>query len=247
MKTGEVMTKRIVSVEPNASVLQAVRLMLQNRVSGLPVLSDSGALVGILTEGDLLRRTETGTEKQRPRWLEFLLGPGHLAEEYVRTHARKVEEIMTPEPFTVTEETPLDEVIRMMEKHQIKRVPVMRGKQLVGIVSRADLLRAMASMALSVSPGDTAETDKAIRERLLTELEHQKWAPIGAISVTVKDGVVELWGTITDERERSALVVAAENVPGVKKVQDNLAWIDAMSGVVLTAPVEAKTVESRPS
>jgi CBS domain-containing protein len=238
MRTSDVMMRQVLSIEPGASVLQAVRLMLQNRISGLPVVTAGGALVGILTEGDLLRRTETATEKRRPRWLEFLIGPGALAGEYVQTHARKVDEIMTPDPRTIAEDTPLDEVVQIMEKHQIKRLPVMRGKQLVGIVSRANLLHALASMAPSAPA--PAGTDQAIRDRLLTELEHQKWAPVGAINVIVKDGVVELWGTITDERERQALIVAAENIPGVKEVQDNLAWIDAMSGLVLLSPAEAK-------
>jgi CBS domain-containing protein len=238
MKARDVMTRRVLTVEPNASVLQAIRLMLQNRISGLPVVDTNGVLVGLVTEGDFLRRTETTTEKRRPRWLEFLIGPGRLADEYVKTHARKVDEIMTREPRTITEDTPLEEVVQTMERHKIKRLPVMQGKQLVGIVSRANLLHALASMAPSAPA--TVATDTAIRDRLMTELEHQKWAPVRALNVTVKDGVVDLWGTITDERERQALVVAAENVPGVKEVRDHLAWVDAMSGMVLLSPTETE-------
>ena len=236
MKAKDVMTKGVVSIDPGATVLQAVRLMLQNRISGLPVVDASGNLVGIVTEGDFLRRAETKTERQRPRWLEFILGPGRMADEYVHAHGRKVEDVMSPEPQTIGEDTPLEEIVQKMEKHRIKRLPVVRGKQLVGIVSRANLLHALASLAPTApepSAGDTA-----IRDRLLADLSSQKWAPVGALNVVVKDGVVELWGTITDERERQALIVAAENVPGVKAVRDHLAWVEPTSGMVFYAPGE---------
>jgi len=231
MKVQDVMTRKVLSIEPNASVLQAVRSMLQNRISGLPVVNADGTLVGIVTEGDFLRRAEITTERRRPRWLEFLVGPGRLADEYVHTHARKIVDLMTPEPYTVTEDTPLEDVVQLMEKHRIKRLPVVRGKLLVGIVSRANLLHALARLA-PTAPA-TAGTDLTIRSNLLTELESQKWAPVGSVNVTVQNGMVELWGTITDERERQALIVAAQNVPGVKEVRDHLVWIAPMSGVII--------------
>ena len=139
------------------------RVDAANRISGLPVIDTNGVLVGLVTEGDFLRRTETTTEKRRPRWLEFLVGPGRLADEYVKTHARKVDEIMTREPRTITEDTPLEDVVQIMESHKIKRLPVMQGKQLVGIVSRANSLYALASMA-PFAPA-TAATDKTICDR----------------------------------------------------------------------------------
>ena len=236
MRVSDIMTRKVLSIEQNANVSQAVHSMLQNRISGLPVVDADGHLVGIVTEGDFLRRVETTTERRRPQWLEFLIGPGKLADEYVHTHARKVAEVMTREPYTVTEDTPLEDVVQLMEKHRIKRVPVVRGQLLVGIVSRANLLHSLASIAPSTPA--TAETDKTIRDRLLTELEHERWAPVRTINVIVKDGVVDLWGTISDERERQALVVAAENIPGVKEVRDHLAWVDAMSSLVLLSPTE---------
>jgi CBS domain-containing protein len=216
--------------------MQVIRVMLQKKISGLPVVDDAGRLVGILTEGDLLRRAETGTQKHRPRWLEFLLGPGRLATEYVQTHGRKVEEIMTRDPVTVTEDASLDDVVKTMEKRGIKRVPVMRGDQLVGLISRANLLHALASVSRQVGP--TSLGDAEIRSKLLAELQKESWAPVGALDVIVRDGIVELWGTITDERQREALVVAAENIPGVKAVRDHLAWIDTTSGMVLYPPEE---------
>jgi CBS domain-containing protein len=233
MKVKDVMTRKVLSIEPDVSVLQAVRSMLQNKISGLPVVDANGTLVGIVTEGDFLRRTETTTERRRPRWLEFLVGPGRLADEYVHTHASKVSAVMTPDPYTVTEDTPLEDVVQLMEKHRIKRLPVVRGKSLVGIVSRANLLHALASLAPN-SPA-AAPADGVIRERLLAELERQKWAPLGFLNVVVQKGVVELWGSITDERERQALIVAAQNIAGVKDVRDHLIWVEPMSGVVIGA------------
>jgi CBS domain-containing protein len=230
MKTKDVMTTKVVTVEPTATILQAIRLMLQHRISGLPVVDAGGNLVGVVTEGDFLRRAETGTEKRRARWVEFLFGPGRMAEQYVRSHGRKVSEVMTPDPQTVSEETPLDQVVAAMEKHRVKRLPVVRGRRLVGIVSRANLLHALAAIAPTAP---VATSDSAIRDRLMAELESQKWAPTISLNVVVRDGVVELWGTITDEREREALVVAAENIPGVKSVRDHLAWVEPHSGMVI--------------
>ena len=231
MNAKDVMTSPVISIEPDATVLQAVRTMLQRRVSGLPVIDAAGRLVGMLTEGDLLRRAETGTLRQRPRWIEFLLGPGRLAEEYTHSHGRKVDDIMSRDPVTVAEDAPLRDVVRLMEKRQIKRVPVMRGEQVVGIVSRANLLHALAGAARELRPA--AQSDQAIRESLVEELGKQRWAPLALIDPIVRDGVVELWGSVTDERERQALIVAAENVPGVKEVRDHLAWVDATSGMVI--------------
>ena len=241
MKAKDIMTSPVISVEPDASVLQAVRIMLQRRMSGLPVVDREGRLIGIVTEGDFLRRAETGTQRRRARWLEFLLGPGRLADEYTQSHGRKVSEIMTRDPQTVTEDTPLEDVVRLMEKKQIKRVPVVRGQHVVGIVSRANLLHALAAVSREAKPAE--QSDEAIRAALLAELSRQPWAPVALVNPVVRNGVVELWGTITDERERPALVVAAENVPGVKAVRDHLAWVDATSGMVVyqtdEEPVEA--------
>jgi CBS domain-containing protein len=231
MKAKDVMTSPVVSVAPESSIVEAVRVMLLRHISGLPVIDKEGRLVGIVTEGDFLRRAETGTQRRRPRWLEYLIGPGRLADEYTRSHGRKVHDIMTPDPLTVSEDTSLDEIVGTMEKRRIKRMPVMRGDEVVGIVSRANLVHALAGVAREVKPG--AASDEAIRSRIMTELAGQTWAPTALINVIVRDGVVDLWGTITDERERQAIIVAAENAPGVKEVKDHLAWVDTMSGMLL--------------
>src|SRR5215475_1877029 len=146
MKAADFMSARVISVTPDASILECVRLMLQHRISGLPVIDAAGSLVGVVTEGDFLRRVEAGTERKRPRWLEFFAGPSRLADEYVQSHGRKVSDVMTPEPITVHEDTPVEEVVRLMESRRIKRLPVMRQDKVVGIVSRANLLHALATV-----------------------------------------------------------------------------------------------------
>src|SRR5271165_4824600 len=184
MKASDVMTRNIFSVRPDARVAEAIRTMLDKQISGLPVIDEAGRLVGILTEGDLLRRGETGTERQRPRWLEILMGPGRLAGEYVRTHGRKVDGIMTRDLVSVAPDTPLKEVVELMERHRIKRVPVLDGDVPVGILSRADLLRALLG-ALEEKPAPTT-SDEEIRERILAELARTAWVPRDGVTITVK-------------------------------------------------------------
>jgi CBS domain-containing protein len=227
MQVGDVMTRNVFSVAAGETVLNAVRTMLQNRISGLPVVDAGGNLVGIVTEGDFLRRGEIGTERQRPKWLAFLVGPGRLASEYVHASGRKVEDVMTADPVTVAEDDSLETVVELMERKRIKRLPVMRNGKMVGIISRANLMHALVSLARdSQAP---AGGDSAIRDRILAAFAEQPWAP--QVNVVVKNGVTELWGTITDERERQASVVAAENVAGVNAVHDHLVWVEPMSGM----------------
>jgi CBS domain-containing protein len=234
MKVRDVMTSDVVSVGPEASIDEAVQLMLQRRISGLPVIDHTGELVGVVTEGDFLRRAETGTQRQRSRWIEFFTGPGKLASEYVQTSGRKVHQVMTTDVQTATEDTALEEIVRLMERRRIKRVPILRGQKLVGIVSRANLLRALANVAREVPP--PRPEDAIIRERLLAELKKQNWAPVGTIDAIVRGGVVTLSGLLTDERQREALLVAAQNIPGVVKVEDDMVWMDPVSGTFLQPP-----------
>jgi CBS domain-containing protein len=163
MKAVDVMTRNVVSVELDSSVFEAAQRMILNRISGLPVLDASGKLVGIVTESDLLRRAETGTMRRRPSWLEFFLGNGRLATEYVRTHASKIRDVMTSDPQTILEQTPLDEIVTLMEQKRIKRLPVMRGDKMVGIVSRANLVQALAALARKTA--DTLPSDAVLRQR----------------------------------------------------------------------------------
>jgi CBS domain-containing protein len=239
MNASDVMSRDIISVGRDTTIAAAIRLMLDNQISGLPVIDPAGKLVGILTEGDLLRRAETGTERHRPRWLEILMGPGRLASEYVRTHGRRVDEIMTRQPVSVTPDTPLDQIVALMERRRIKRVPVLDGELPVGIVSRADLLRALAR-TFEEQPV-AAAGDEEIRERILAEFAKVSWVPRDGLSITVADGIVGLDGVILDEKEREALRVAAENVPGVGAVEDRLVWVEPVSGTIIDAPQPSRS------
>jgi len=211
--------------------------MLQHNISGLPVVDDARNLVEIVTEGDFLRRQETGTQRHRPRWLEFIIGPGKLASEYTHASGRKIGEVMTEAVYTATEDMPLEQAVHLMERHRIKRVPVMRGKKVVGMVTRSNLMHAMVSLARAEPR--SAKDDAGIREALRAEMQKESWAPVAMVNAVVRDGVVELWGVIIDDRQRDALKVAAENIPGVKAVKDHLVWIEPTSGMVIEPRGEA--------
>jgi CBS domain-containing protein len=231
MKTSEIMTSPVITVTPETSIAEAARLMLRHRISGLPVVDATGAVVGIITEGDLLRRAETGSAPHHPRWLELLLGPGRLAKEYTHAHARKVGEAMTADVVSVDTRTDVTEIVQLINKRRIKRVPVIDGGKLVGIISRANLVRALVR-ALAKKPARPL-SDAEIREGILDATTTEPWGPRYAIDIKVKDGFVDIYGTITDERERTALHVLAENVPGVRGVRDHLVWVEPVSGMVV--------------
>jgi CBS domain-containing protein len=233
MRAHQIMTRPVITVAPETTIVEAANLMLQRHVSGLPVVDATGQLVGIVSEGDFIRRSEIGTQRKRGRWLKFILGPGKIASDFVHEHGRRVDEVMTKQPLTITEDTALAEIVDLMEKNNVKRLPVIRGEKLVGIVSRANLLQAVASLARQV-PDPTADDDH-IRNRVIDAMEKNDWCPFG-LSVIVKDGIVHLSGVITEERSRQAAVVAAENIDGVKKVHDHLCWVDTMSGIYLNSP-----------
>ena len=221
MRAADLMTSFVVTVRPDATIEYAAQLMLQYRISGLPVTDSDGTVLGVVTESDLLRRAETGTEKRHARWVSFFIGPGRLAQEYVHSRGRKVGEVMTERVFTVT------------PKH-VRRVPVVDQGRLVGIVSRADVMGALVGL-LSEKPVGAA-TDAEIRNQILAEIDRQPWGPRGSVDVIVTNGVVVLKGIIPDERERAALCVAAENISGVKAVHDRLIWVDTVSGIVIPRP-----------
>lgn len=235
MLVEDVMTRDVAAVHPEAPLVEAIRIMTERRVSGLPVIDGQGALVGILTEGDLLRRVETGTgEHRRSWWVDCLLGPGRSAAEYVRTHGRRVQDVMTRAVATVGASASLADVVGIMERRHIKRVPVLEAGRLVGIVSRADLVRALGrALSEEASGSDAAVGDAALRDRLETALGQEPWFTPGNVRIGVRDGVVSLDGIVTDERTRSAMMVAAQNVPGVRKVLDRLTWIDASTGMAI--------------
>ncbi len=219
MRARQIMTRQVITVAPETSILEAADTMLQHHISGLPVVNTAGKLTGIISEGDFIRRAEIGTQRKRGRWLQLLVAKGRSASEYVRERGRKVNEIMTPNPVTVVEDTPLEDIVRILEQHNVKRLPVVRGDQLVGIVTRSDLLQAVATLARDI-PDPTADDDD-VRSAITAAICGADWSP-SRFNVIVCNGIVHLSGIITDERCRQAAIVAAENVPGVVQVHDEL-------------------------
>lgn len=240
MRVKDVMTSKVVCASPRDTIADAIRLMMHSHVSGLPVVDSAEKVVGVLSEGDLLRRIEIGTAK-KAHWLEYLFRPGHLAEVYKHTHGRKVEEIMTTEVSSIDQSLPLEAAVSLMQKRRIKRLPVMDGDKLVGIITRADFIRALGSFV--TEPYEECPTsDAEIRMRILSEVEQQSWAPRDTLDVDVKDGVVQLRGTLTDQRQRDALKVLVENVPGVRETHDHLIWVDPIGATVLQSREDAARV-----
>jgi len=233
MRAHQIMTRSVATVTPDTTILEAANIMLRRHVSALPVLDRAGKLVGIVSEGDFVRRSEIGTQRKRGRWLTFLLGAGSAATDYVHEYGRKISDVMTSDPITVTEDATLEEIVNAMETNGVKRLPVMKGDKLVGIVSRANLLQAVASLAGEI-PDPTADDDH-IRSRVIAAIEKNDWSPFG-LNVIVRDGIAHLSGVITEERSRQAAMVAAQNVAGVQKVHDHLCWVDTMSGMYVESP-----------
>jgi CBS domain-containing protein len=228
MNVAALMSTNIVSVLPSTTLADAVRIMIANRVSGLPVLESDGRLVGMITEGDLLRRTELESEGKQPSWLKVFLMPARVAADYVATHGRHVSEVMTPNPISISPATDLAEVARLMLHKHVKRLPVLEAGRMVGIISRSDVLRALARKLVEV-PDE--RTDEEISTYIKNEIAHAKWAPKSSIKIEVKEKVVNLEGTIFSDEERQAVIVIAENAPGVKEVQDHLIFVDPSSGM----------------
>jgi CBS domain-containing protein len=219
MRAHQIMATQVVTVGTDAPIGEAVDIMLRYHVSGLPVLDATGHLVGIVSEGDFLRRAEIGTQHKRGRWLQFFAGVDRIAADFVHDYGRKVSDVMTPDPVTITEDTSLDAVAGMMESHKVKRLPVMRGDRLVGIVTRADFLPAIARLARN-DPASRIEDDR-IRSAIIAEIGQAAWRPC-KLRVTVCDGVATLSGVVNNAKARRAAIVAAENVPGTREVRDEL-------------------------
>jgi CBS domain-containing protein len=224
MRAHQIMATTVITVGPETSIVGAANAMLQHHVSGLPVVDAEGKLVGIVSEGDFIRRAEVGTQRKRGRWLSFLVGSDRLASDFAHENGRKVGQIMTPDPVTIAEDTPLDQVVQIMECHNIKRLPVVRGDLLVGIVSRSDFLHAVADLVRD-APNPTAGDDH-IRSEVTAAIEQTVWRPF-RLNVIVRDGIVRLSGLIKNEAARQAAIVAAENVAGVRKVDDHLYKVEA--------------------
>jgi CBS domain-containing protein len=237
MRVKDVMTYGAIGLPETATIAEAAETMLKARISGVLVHDADNALVGVLSEGDLMRRSELGSERKRPRWLEVLLSGGRLAESYAHTHGRKIGEIMTRKVVSVAEDADLSIAVDRMLKHGVKRLPVRRGEAVVGVISRSDLLKALVA---SLPRQDGEHPDGEIKAAIEVELDRLGWAPRASVRVEARNGVVTFSGAITDERLRSGLKVIAENTPGVTEVHDHMCWIEPNSGIYLPSEEEEK-------
>ena len=221
MRAIDVMTSEVISVDENATVAAIARLLAERGISAVPVVDKDNRVIGMVSEGDLLHRAETGTEQRRSWWLDMMASTNKLADDYIKSHSGKVKDVMTRVVISVTETTPVADIALLLETNRIKRVPVVRDGKLVGIVSRANLVRVLA-MTINEPASSTEADDRTIRDKLLAELKAQRWAEVSPANVTVNDGVVHLWSSYLSEQEKRALVVAAENIPGVRRVEDHM-------------------------
>lgn len=221
MFAADVMTHDVVTVRSDTTIKEVAELLLTKGISGVPVVDDAGAMVGIISEGDLIHRVENETEKRRSWWLQLFADSENLAQEFIKSHARKAGDVMTRGVVTVKPDTPLAEISSLLERHRIKRVPVVAGGKIVGIISRSNLLKGLVRLGETM-PQQVSATDAALRDSVLAQLDSSDWADTSRISVYVKNGSVEMWGIVKSEAERNALRVAAEVTPGVSAVVNNV-------------------------
>ncbi|MGH8708576.1 MAG: CBS domain-containing protein [Burkholderiales bacterium] len=219
MKAGDIMVKDVVTVGPDALVRDIATLMLERRISGLPVVGGDGRVLGIVSEGDLIRRPEIETDRVKLGWLRLLLSDEARARDFVKHHGRTAREVMTQPALSVAADTPLADVVELMERHRVKRVPVLERGKLAGLVTRADLLRALVSR--QAAPAVEVK-DEELRARINAILRDEDWATSAVVHVQVENSVAQLWGTVESEEQRAALLVAVRGVPGVKDVQPHL-------------------------
>jgi CBS domain-containing protein len=229
MRAIDVMTTAVVSVKPETTVRETAKIFVEQGISGAPVVDANGKLVGMVSEGDLLHREELDTEEHRRSWWLNLFSSSREAIDYVKSHGQKVQDVMTEKVITVDEMTPLAKIADILETNRIKRVPVMRGDKLVGIVSRSNLIQALASSPDEAKPAMTA-SDGEIRAMLMDKISGRKWSYIGR-NVIVRDGIVHLWGSLWSADEMHATRVAAEDLPGVKGVEEHIEIQPALPGL----------------
>lgn len=219
MQAIDIMTKNVETVTPDTTVEDIARIFLRRHISAVPVVDEDGALRGIVSEGDLMRRSENDTERKTSWWLHLVTSPAERAQEFVTTHGHRARDVMTTDVVTIAEDTPVSQIAEMIERYRIKRVPVMRDGKVVGIVSRANLLHGLVSLAPA---SEVQADDRQIREALAASLAEELPGVTTFVSYVVKDGVVRLWGGVMTDAEHEAVRVVAENVAGVVRVEDNV-------------------------
>lgn len=222
MKTTDIMVTNVVSVGPDTPVREIASLMIERRISGLPVVDAQRHVVGIVSEGDLIRRPEIETDRAPSAWLSLFLSADARARDFVKTHGLKARDVMAQPAVCVSPDAPLADVVRLLERHRIKRLPVVDHGKLVGLVTRTDLLRALlARQALPVT--GVPRGDGEIRKRIQTVLDGADWGGSVIVNVQVVQGVAHLWGAVDSDDQRRALRLAVESVPGVTAVEEHLA------------------------
>jgi CBS domain-containing protein len=220
MLAGQVMTPNPIAVPVTMPVEECARILLEKRISAVPVVDADQHVIGIVSEGDLIRRRETGTERRYSWWLELVSDPQTMARDFVKSSGHKVSDVMTKQVVSVAEDTPLAAIADILERHRIKRVPVVRNGKLVGIVSRADLVRSL--LAGRAAPAASAASDSDIRDHFLARLDKEPWGPRSYVNIIVNNGQVELWGFAGSSDEARAIGLLAEDVPGVRAVVNNV-------------------------
>lgn len=222
MKAKDIMTDRVVTVGPDEKVTGIAQKLTDHNISAMPVVEQDGTLLGIVSEGDLLRRPEIGTEKPAGSWwLTLWRDPSDLADDFTKAHGKTARDVMTAPAISVGPEAPLSEIAETLERNHIKRVPIVEDGKVVGLISRANIIREIASAGAVTLDSD--EDDEAIRRTIDRKLSEQPWASYGTTSVTVKDGAVEFWGVVGSDSERAATKVLAEEIGAVKRVVDHRA------------------------
>ena len=219
MKAADIMVKDVVSVRPEASVREVASLMLERRISGVPVVDSERRVLGIVSEGDLIRRPEIGTYTSPTGWLTVFLSQEESARDFVKTHGLLAAEVMSRPAICVAPQTPLADIVQLLDRHRVKRLPVVEHGKLAGLVTRADLLRALVARQ-AIPP--IGSGDQEIRDRIEAILRSEVWAPSAFINVQVSEGVVQLWGMVNSTAQRDALVLAARGTPGVREVHQHI-------------------------
>lgn len=221
MKVRDVMTPNVVSVAADMAVPEIAKLMLERRISAVPVIDAKAQVVGVISEGDLIRRPELGTDKPRSRWLRFFMSDDDRAHDYIKTHGLHARDVMSRPVVSVTPEATLTDVVNLMTTRRIKRVMVLEHGKLVGVVTRSDLLRTLHAREALPTEG-VPQDDASIRTRILKTIDEQGWAASAIINVQVTDGTAYLWGVVDSDEQRKAIMVAVEGVPGVRAIEDHL-------------------------
>jgi CBS domain-containing protein len=221
MNAADVMVSNVVTVAPDASVQDVAAILIRNHISAFPVVGPGGDILGIVSEGDLIHRAEAGTEVSRSWWLDILTSDEVRAAEFAKSHARKVSDVMTRNVVTAAPETPLSDIAGLLEKNGIKRLPIVKDGKIVGLVSRKNLLQALASLKSGQVPA-AASSDTDLRAKIMAQLDAQTWTRPTFLNVLVRDGIVELYGMVTSQAEKKAVRVLAEATPGVRSVNDSL-------------------------